>query len=557
MNRRRFLKNISLAGLSPLVLNGLPVQALANQLGLQHIAASSTNDRVLVLIQLHGGNDGLNTLVPLNQYSQYQRLRSNIAIPDKGLRKFLTLDSSLPDEQQLGLHPDMKAFKNLYESGHSAIVQSVAYDDVNGSHFRSRDVWFMGGDSNDTLGSGWAGRYLDKQYPSYPDSYPSAAMADPLAIEIGSRVSLAFHREDGIPMAVALDDPDKFHKLVSEVGGSLQQGASSGNTTDYFDQEISYIAGVEEKSNQYAARLHRVFQQGKNSSSVVYPGKYPFQAPAGNAANGLSVQLKTIARLLSGGCQTRIFLARIDGFDTHAYQTEPNDPTMGTHAALLYNLFSAIEAFQNDLRLLGLEDKVMTLTFSEFGRRAASNGSYGTDHGAAAPMFVFGKHVNPGVVGANADLTHLQQGNIKHVHDYRQVLGTLMKDWMQADASTLDHTLFADYMEPSLPLVQQPSSGAPSGSSKPVSGTVGIQQVLPNPATTHVDVIYTLENTTSLQIKLLDMHGNTVAQQSWDARGQGRHKTRLMLPANPKKGIYVLIWQARDHKMTRQVLIQP
>ena len=159
MKRRGFLKKIPIAAASaPVGLNGLPVGLLAKG-QLQQVVSSTSNDKVLVLIQLHGGNDGLNAVIPIDQYAQYYNLRPNIAIPDNGSRGYIPLDSTLASADQVGLHPDMVGTKALYDQGKAAIVQGVSYENHNGSHFRSRDIMFMGGDYDDYLGSGWMGRY--------------------------------------------------------------------------------------------------------------------------------------------------------------------------------------------------------------------------------------------------------------------------------------------------------------------------------------------------------------------------------------------------------------
>ena len=171
MERRDFLQKLP-ALAAPLLLGGIPLRLLAKENELFQLAASNPDsDRVLVIIQLHGGNDGLNTLVPINQYSKYYSLRSNIAIPQTGNRKYINLDGTLADNAQIGLHPDMTGMKALYDQGKMAVVQGVAYENFNQSHFRSRDIWLMGGDYDDYLGSGWAGRYLDKTYPGKTDKY--------------------------------------------------------------------------------------------------------------------------------------------------------------------------------------------------------------------------------------------------------------------------------------------------------------------------------------------------------------------------------------------------
>ncbi len=539
MRRRSFLRNIGLASLGPLLLNNIPVSAMSRTGQLQNLAGSSTNGRVLVLIQLHGGNDGLNTLIPLNQYNHYRNIRANIAIPESGARKYIGLDSTLGDAQQLGLHPDMKSFKSLYDDGLASVIQNVGYENINGSHFRSTDVWFMGGGYDDYYDSGWTGRYLDSIYPNYPDSYPNSEMPDPLGLEIGSSVSLAFHSGKGSPTGIAVEDPSQFYDLITGVGGMMPESVEGS----YYGKELQWIMDVENKSNEYAGRLKEVYERGRNSSSADYPG--------GNLAG----QLKVISRLLSGGSKTKVFLARITGFDTHNKQTNASDPTTGTHANLLSQLFDSVKAFQDELKDLGLADQVLTATFSEFGRRAYSNGSNGTDHGTAAPLFVFGKQVNPGIIGNNADLTDLDDGNLKYKHDYRQVFGTILKDWMEADTNTLEKTKFTAFAEETLPIIHKQEAGAVPAAKTFVDERFRVENVFPNPASTHIDVIYYLEATTPLDIKIIDMNGKTIAHQEWEARGRGKHKTRLMLPNTPN-GVHVLVWQAGEYKITKQIMVE-
>ena len=540
MRRRSFLRNIGLASLGPLLLNGLPVSAMSRTGQLQNLAASSTNGKVLVLIQLHGGNDGLNTLIPINQYSKYRNIRPEIAIPESGARKYIGLDSTLGDDQQLGIHPDMRSFKELYDNGLTSVIQNVGYDNINGSHFRSTDIWFTGSDYNEYLDSGWAGRYLSSVYPNYPAAYPSSDMLDPLGLEIGSSVSLGFHSESGIPTAISVESPDEFYDLVTGVGGTPPPTVED----TFYGKELNWIMDIEKKSNQYAGRLKEVYEKGRNSSAANY-------SPIGN----LSAQLQVISRLLSGGCQTKIFLARITGFDTHAGQTEASDSTTGTHARLLTQLFDSIRGFQEELKELGLEDRVLTATFSEFGRRALSNGSYGTDHGTAAPLFVFGKQVNPGIIGKNADLHNLTDGNLHHQYDYRQVFGTILKDWLGADESTIEKTRFTEFAQDTLPIIHKQEAGSEPVQETFVSERYGIDAIFPNPVSTYVDVIYHLEQTSPLLVKIVDLNGNIIVQQQWEARGHGKHKTRFQLPNTPN-GIYTVVWEAGKYRVTKQILVE-
>ncbi|NJN25293.1 MAG: DUF1501 domain-containing protein [Cyclobacteriaceae bacterium] len=531
MRRRGFLKKLPLAAGSSFMLNSLPLSALAQAAPLHRLAASSNNDRVLILIQLHGGNDGLNTVIPIEQYAEYYNLRPNLAIPDKGKRKYIDLDSSLSAADQAGLHPDLTHMKALYDQGKMNIVQNVAYENVNGSHFRSRDIWFMGGDYNEYLPSGWMGRYLDHEYPGYPDSYPNDQMPDPLAIEIGNGVSLAFHRNNGIPTAISIQNPEQFYDLVSSVGGLPPE--SIANT--HYGEELRWIMDIEEKSNQFAGRLKEVYEKGSNSQDVEYPDLYPFNAPPGRIKNRLAPQLKMIARLLSGGVKTKIFLARLGGFDTHAEQVESYDATMGTHAALLYHISSAMKAFQDDLKGLGLEDRVMSMTFSEFGRRAFSNGSYGSDHGTAAPMFVFGKMVQPGVTGTNPDLNNLNRGNLIHQFDYRQVFTSAVVDWLQADAEAVEATLLSDWVDSRLPIVGNGITGTNEGF---FAQRNFLDDCYPNPVADKTVFAFRMNTDGKVKIELLDVQGRSVATVLDEFRKAGLHHITYNLQ-HLKSGTYL------------------
>ena len=549
MKRRHFLKNVSAAVSGGMMINGMPIEAMSNTGEMQRLAASSSNEKVLVIIQLHGGNDGLNAIIPINQYSQYYNLRPNIAIPDRGKRSYIPLDSTLSEDKNAGLHPDMIGIKELYDRGRASIIQSVAYENVNGSHFRSRDIRFMGGGYDDYIGSGWMGRYLDHLYPDYPDAYPTSGMPDPLGLEIGNAVSLAFHRANGIPTAVSVNNPQQFYNLINSVGG--EPPASVADT--HYGHELQWIMDIEKKSNQYAGRLREVFEKGSNSD-VQYPEKYPYSTPASKANNPLAPQLKMIARLLSGGVQTKIFLARIGGFDTHASQVEEYDATMGSHAALLYHLSEAIKAFQNDLLKLGLEDRVLTVTTSEFGRRAASNGSWGTDHGTAAPMLMFGSGVKAGITGINPDLYDLDRNNIRMQYDYRQVFGTVVQDWFEASPDALQKTRFEDFVygDQKLDLI-----GNPVLSSKDtfVHTRFFLSDCVPNPASVLTTFTYRINTKALVRLHLLDSQGRIVKYlfRGIQLPGEVQHTLDV---SDLSPGIYKLMLQSTGYKTFKSLLVQ-
>jgi len=532
------------AAAAPFTLNGIPLNAFKGNGFLQKLAAASPTDRVLVLIQLHGGNDGLNTIIPINQYSEYYNFRPNIAIPQSGARRYITLDPSLASNQQVGLHPDMTAAKAMYDDGNFVLVQNVSYENMNGSHFRSRDIWFMGGDYDEYLASGWLGRYLDYYYPGYPTGYPNSSVPDPLALEIGYGISLAFHRGQGIPLGISVQDPDAFYNLINSVGVNPPITFPDSHAGD----EIEYIMQMEQQANQYALRLKNVYDAGSNSS-VVYPDLYPFVAPSSALHNPLAPQLRIISRLLNGGCSTRIFLCRIGGFDTHANQVLNTDTTMGGHAAKLYHVTAAVKAFYDDLQALGLSDRVLTMTFSEFGRRVASNASYGTDHGNAAPMLIFGKCLNPGVYGTNPDLNNLSSGNIPMQYDYRQVFTSVVKDWFGAPQPAIQQVMFDDWVDNRIDFVNCK-----------LTGTDEIYQdrlrmaCFPNPAKTETTISWYIHKPAEVSIDIRDLHGRPVITVIHQKMEIGEYNRQVDLSALAS-GTYAVTLRTREGAVTEKLVI--
>ncbi len=534
MKRRSFLRKLGIGAAAPMMLNNIPVNVLGQSNALARLAASvpEDNDRVMVLIQLHGGNDGLNMVIPANQYQEYNRIRPNIAISDSGAHKYLDLDSSLVEKT--GLHPEMTGIKSLYENGRAAIIQGVAYENMNQSHFRSRDIWFMGGDSDEYISSGWMGRYLDHLYPGYPQDYPTTEMPDPLGLEIGNSVSLAFHRAEGIPTAISVQNPNQFYNLINNVGGQPPESVED----TYYGKELQWIMDIEEKSNEYAGRLREVYEEGvKKASSVVYPEKYHQAVPAGRfSTNSLGAQLKVVSRLIAGGCKTKIYMVRLGGFDTHANQVRDDATHLGSHAVLMYYLSASINAFMEDLTKQNLDDRVMGATFSEFGRRAASNGSYGTDHGTASPMIVFGKSVQPGVYGTNPDLSNLYRGNITQQHDYRDVFTTLLKDWMGASDEAIEKSRFQDFVENRVRFVE----GALGFDDSFKSTRATLDSPYPNPVVNYVTYSYSLSRAMEVQISLYASNGMKIKDiQQPDYQLPGRYELVDDL-SNLPKGMYIL-----------------
>lgn len=573
MKRRNFLKKIPLVAGAPFAISGVPINLVAQSNYFRKMAAASSldNDRVLVILQLLGGNDGINTIIPVDQYDQYYSRRANIAIPAKnGTRKYIPLDSTLPLPDQIGLHPDMQGVKDLYDRGRMAIVQGVSYKNNNGSHFRGRDIWNMGGGVDDFYSSGWVGRYLQSEYAPkiYPDHFPNEQMPDPLAIELGSDVSLVFHQKGNIPSSISLGgNPKRFADLVENLDGFVDEGSDPrGRPPEYlldspYWKEMNWILGLEDKSEDYAARLLEIYNKS-SPSKVTYPEVYPFNAPKGNKPNRLTPQLQLVARLLDGGgpglgAKTKVFLVKIGGFDTHAEQVESYDPTMGIHASLLHHISSAMHAFQEDLRTRGIEDRVLTVTMSEFGRRIGSNGSYGTDHGTGGPMLIFGKGANPGVYGTNPDMS---DNNVGMQYDYRQIYASILEDWMQVDKGTITNDIFFNnYIDGTgddgQELVKaEVSKSVISGVEDFMTHRFHLKDCYPNPAKEKTTIGYYLNTPSQVQLSLYDPNGKLVRHIVQEEKEQGEHEVVLDVSDLPA-GSYIYKIKAGWLKDSKKLMI--
>ena len=548
MKRRSFIRNISASSLGAFALANIPVRVFAKNNALFRAAAAGDNDNVLIFIQLHGGNDALNTLVPIDRYSDYFYHRANIALPDSGPRAILNVDDSIPVSDQVGLHPDMEDFRTLYREGKAVIVQNVGYPDMNMSHFRGRDLVFMGLDGNDddlNVSSGWMGRFLNHEYPDYPEEYPTDEMEDPIALELGSDLSLAFHRENGIPIGLNIPNPEGFFDFINNAGiASDQLYPVEGHA----GIELEYLWQFKEMTNIYAERLQEVYAAGTNSS-VEYPEEYTGPAPPNFVHNPLSGQLRIIARLLSGGIKTRIFLCRIGGFDTHGNQVDQTDHTLGAHAALLYHLSSAIKAFQDDLAQLGQEDRVLTMTFTEFGRRVYSNASYGTDHGTSTPVFLFGKALHGKIHGTNPDLNDLDGGNMKYNIDYRQIYTSVVQDWFGADDEAMQETGFDEWVGQKLDLF-----GLVSTDDIHLQKNTKSIVLYPNPAKNQVSVKFYNPKQTETTIVIYDVYGKKIMERKLGLLTYGYHEISLQI-YDLKRGNYICRVITQNSERTEQLVV--
>jgi uncharacterized protein (DUF1501 family) len=439
MNRRKFLNHTIPAVTLPALLNGFSFKAFGNapQNGLLNLLSGATaTDNVLVIIQMYGGNDGLNMVIPIDMYANYYNARANVAIPQS---KVLRLDGT----DKTGFHPVMTGLQNMFNDGKVSVVQSVGYANPDFSHFRATDIWMSGDSTTDRfkrVKTGWMGRYLGEEYPGYPDAYPSAAMPDPLAVQISDYPTLTV-QGNPFSMGLAITDPLNVYNFVNPFNDYPLSSTPA-------NKELRYLRVVADKTKIYSDKIRTAYLNA--NTLATYP-----------ADNYLGEQLKIVARLIKGGLKTRVYTVSMGGFDTHKKQVNASDTTTGMHAQLLKNLSTALVAFQSDIKQMNLEDRVLGMTVSEFGRRIKSNASLGTDHGSAAPLLLFGKHVSKGVLGNSPDIPADINvvNNIPFQYDFRSVYASVLERWFCVKQPQLDRLLLKNYQ--SLPIIKGGPCGLP------------------------------------------------------------------------------------------------
>ncbi len=455
MKRRNFLKTI------PIAVGGMTVNAYGASPLLSALTSGlNETDHVLVIVQLTGGNDGLNTVIPLDQYDALNQVRSNIVINES---KVLALSGT---GGKTGLNPAMTRFAEMWDNGELGIIQGVGYPNFNFSHFRATDIMMTGSDSNVVLNSGWTGRYLNYEYPNFPVGYPNSTMTDPLAIRVSGSVPLGLQNM-GVNMGIAINNTNDPLNLTGNIFTDPADNAIPAG------KELLYIREVQRQTDVFGDVVMAAGTLGKNLSSL-----YPTGTAPGTA---LGAALKIVARLIDGGLKSRIYWVSTGSFDTHSNQVNANDTATGTQANLLQGVSDAVYAFMDDLKLLGKAERVAGMTFSEFGRRVKSNASGGTDHGAAQPMFVFGKKIIPGMLGENPtiDPNSSVNTNLPMQYDFRSVYASILQDWFCVEEPDLDNIMLKNFQ--TLPILDP--SGCATTSTHQMNNNAGENLIYayPNP----------------------------------------------------------------------------
>jgi uncharacterized protein (DUF1501 family) len=445
MNRAEFLRISGKLGITaPFFINGIAARASRWMEGIDLPAdCMEITDRVVVIVRLGGANDGLNTIIPLSQYDTYANIRPSLRINQTGTGAYIQLDSTLTNDKLSGLHPSLNGFKNLYDQGKLTILPGVGYPAPNYSHFASENTMFSGkdGNTNQSLQDGIFGRYLASVFPNLAGN-PNSQNRDPLAIHMGSSNPSLFYghsHESGIEYNIT--------SLQLQLWGTTGFEANAIEIPEGSEHQelLDYILFVEKSMDVYYDKVMENFTNGNNSAA-----NYP--------DTDLGRQLKTVARMLKGGSRTKIFQVTLGGFDTHVNQVVAGDAHTGNHANLLANISASLLAFQTDIDTLGFADKVMTVTFSEFGRQVRQNANQGTDHGNISPFFVVGKQVQPGVLNSHPVIpsTGFQYPDSERKYDYRQIFATLLQDWLGSDDATMQMAELDSFSTPEqkLPIIQ-------------------------------------------------------------------------------------------------------
>lgn len=378
-------------------------------------------ERVLVVVQLSGGNDGLNTVVPFGM-DPYYRARPGLAIP-KG--EALTLEKYAPAADGIGLHPAMDGLKELYDEGLAAVIQGVGYPNPDRSHFKSMDIWHTADTS--ATGDGWIGRYLDSECCGFGKGESGAAPPDQArgsipGVAIGRTAPLAMQGRVAKP--VSFESADLFRWIGKDVHEKLRDPYDKLNQREPGPASASPGGG---SSN--ADFLLRTSLDAQVSSDMIR--KAVSQGPVGQfPQTELGRQLSMVASMIRAGLKTRVYYVSLGGFDTHAGQ----GAAQGRHAQLVGQFAQALRAFYRELKQQGNDGRVLTMTFSEFGRRVGQNASGGTDHGTAAPMFLAGPMVTPGLVGEHPSMTDLDEGDLKYRIDFRSVYADILERWLRVES---------------------------------------------------------------------------------------------------------------------------
>ena len=382
MQRRKFIQTSGLATAAMMIPNFLKAQ--------ESLSALKT-DKILIVIQLTGGNDGLNTVIPFEN-DLYYNARPQISIQKKEVLKL---------NNELGLNPVMQGFKELHDEGKLTVINNVGYPEPDRSHFRSMDIWQTASKSNEYKTTGWLGRYLDEKC--------NVCDKPTQVLEIDDTLSLALKGNN--VKGLAMKDPKRLY----------------GTTLDPYINQLSrqHIIGDHEHDN--AEYSYKTLAETVSSAAYIYQTSKIYKSAANYPNHQFGKSMKTISELIISGVNTNVYYVSLGSFDTHFNQQK-------RQADLLQQLSETVKIFMDDLKTSGKQDDVMLMTFSEFGRRVNENASGGTDHGTASQMFLIGNNLKKkGIYNSAPNLSDLDDGDLKFSVDFKNVYATILKKWLNID----------------------------------------------------------------------------------------------------------------------------
>jgi uncharacterized protein (DUF1501 family) len=520
MKRRKFIQYATASFATPFLFHGQWISAMANQSALD-LLSNFNPDRKLVLIQLDGGNDGLNMLIPISEYDNLANARRNILIDENKILK-------LNDET--GLHPSMPELTNLYHDGKVQFIQGVGYPSPNQSHFRSMDILTSASDSKVIETSGWAGRMFNELYPSYPNGYPKESQPHPIALTFGSTSS-----------AVCQGDMANFSSVLTNLSANYTNYSSSDGTypATPYGNELRYINSLMEQTEAYLSVIKAAADKSKNLS-LLYPT---------SGQNGLADKLKLVARLIAGGLQTQLYIVTTGGYDLHSSAvTSETDKLTGSHPNLLSKLSKAIAAFEDDLKLLGKADDAIGFVYTEFGRRIKSNDSLGTDHGTTWPAIVFGSKVNPGIIGTNPKIPAVvsKSDNLSLQNDFRSIYSGLYKQWFGFDDQQVVQLLGRSF--PEIQVI------AKSTKANTIYASGESLKMWPNPVENNAKISFVSDGEL-VQIQIYSMNGQLVENHMRQRFPEGIQHIDLQL-GHLAKGTYQLVLVNESGRQTVKFIIK-
>ncbi|WP_297797808.1 DUF1501 domain-containing protein [uncultured Eudoraea sp.] len=540
-SRRSFLQALGIAGSGSMMLGSNMLSASAPS-PLTSAIANADTDSILILIRLSGGNDGLSTVIPIEQYDTYANARPNIYIPESKILK-------LTDE--FGIPTYMNSLEPMWGAGQVKAVHGVGYENQSLSHFTGSDIYAntdLTTTGFDGLNTGWMGRYFENIYPDYLVNPPAA----PAAIQIGNFGSLVFQGEE-TNYAFVTSNIDQLEE-IAESGVQYSLDDSLFNDCMYGDQ-LKFLRGVANTTYEYSGLIHEAYERGQNQ--VEYQD------------NGFARQLALLARLIKGNLGTKVYMISMGGFDTHG-----NQPL--AHERLMSNLSIAINNFYEDIAFTQQDEKVLSMTFSEFGRRIFENGSNGTDHGKAAPTLFFGSGLNGSAfVGEHPSLENPNgRGNLEYTMDFRDLYATVLAEWLCVPIPLVEqHLLDHPYAPVDLgfncsgvefpPIVYSDEPPTPPMPEDPVAEdptpelleAIVHEPFYPTNSTPHIYL--EMPFTAHVDIQLYNILGQNVGTVYNEIMSEGSTEINIRerMPMHLSTGKYIYRIQVSDKRMSKSIMV--